>query len=340
MGRILRNNFGTGLVIALALIPVLIWISAEPPSSRFLNSILVFTSIGQVSGLAGMAFFALVLVLSTRAKFTDKIFYGLNRAYTTHHNFGAIAFSLLLIHPAALVLKFLLISVSAAFNFIITSDWVLIAGEAALLLMMFLLALTFFVKLKYQIWKFSHKFLGLVFVIASLHVFFIPSDISRSPVLMGYMSILILAGYWAILYRTVLPRFLVKKYDYAVDEIKQEPSNSVEVSMIPIGAKMEYMPGQFIFISFDDEAVGKEIHPFSITSAPAEEKLRITAKELGDFTTRLKILKKGTKVKIEGPFGKFSYLNFLPQHKQIWIAGGIGLAPFLSMARNLTFENN
>lgn len=37
---------------------------------------------------------------------------------------------------------------------------------------------------------------------------------------------------------------------------------------------------------------------------------------------------------LEGPFGKFSYQN-IPQKNQIWMAGGIGITPFLSMARSL-----
>lgn len=340
MLRFVKENSGTAIIFVLFAIPLLIWVSIQPPSSRFLSLSLVLTSIGQLSGLIGMVLFALVLVLETRAKFIDNIFYGINRAYTLHHNLGAVAFLLLLMHPAALALKFLLISAGAAFNLIITSDWVLMAGEAALLLMMLLLILTFFVKLKYQVWKFSHKFLGLAFVIASLHVFFISSDISRSASLMAYMAVLILAGYWAILYRTVFPRFFVKKYNYVVDSIKQYSDSIIEISMALRGNKMEFKPGQFIFISFEDEAIGKEIHPFSLTSAPAEEKLRITAKESGDFTARLKILKSGTKVKIEGAFGRFSYLNFSPKHKQIWIAGGIGVSPFLSMARSLIPESN
>jgi predicted ferric reductase len=61
--------------------------------------------------------------------------------------------------------------------------------------------------------------------------------------------------------------------------------------------------------------------------------VRFTIKALGDYTQKLMDLKPGTKATIEGPFGAFSYLNG-HRKKQVWVAGGIGITPFLSMARN------
>ena len=39
--------------------------------------------------------------------------------------------------------------------------------------------------------------------------------------------------------------------------------------------------------------------------------------------------------RVEGPYGAFSYVN-IPNRRQIWIAGGIGITPFVSMARDLS----
>jgi predicted ferric reductase len=93
---------------------------------------------------------------------------------------------------------------------------------------------------------------------------------------------------------------------------------------------MVSLPGQFAFFRFNGEKVGKEEHPFSISSNPADKFLRITVKYLGDFTAQLKQLEVGAKVIVDGPYGKFSYKN-AHYEKQIWIAGGIGITPFLSM---------
>ena len=51
-------------------------------------------------------------------------------------------------------------------------------------------------------------------------------------------------------------------------------------------------------------------------------------KALGDYTQSLKNLKPGTIAEIEGAFGKFSYTHY-GDSPQIWIAGGIGVTPFL-----------
>src|SRR6185436_3048157 len=81
--------------------------------------------------------------------------------------------------------------------------------------------------------------------------------------------------------------------------------------------------------------ISNQFHPFSITSAPAERTLRITVKAIGDYTNALRrLLDEGAEAIVEGPFGSFSNAG-LPQPRQIWAAGGIGVTPFLSMARSL-----
>ena len=77
-----------------------------------------------------------------------------------------------------------------------------------------------------------------------------------------------------------------------------------------------------------------ESHPFIISSAPHEAEVRLTIKASGDFTRHLLAsLKPGTEAIIEGAYGMFNYKTGGP--KQIWLAGGIGVTPFLSFLRDL-----
>jgi predicted ferric reductase len=84
--------------------------------------------------------------------------------------------------------------------------------------------------------------------------------------------------------------------------------------------------------------IGTEAHPFSISSASGENNIQIIIKSLGDFTDKLKNLQPGLAVSVEGPYGKFSHLNILNKN-QVWLAGGVGITPFISMARSLKDDN-
>ena len=94
--------------------------------------------------------------------------------------------------------------------------------------------------------------------------------------------------------------------------------------------------GQFAFVTFDEK---EGAHPFTIGSAweAGCEKITFYTKALGDYTRLLpERLKEGDKVKIEGPYGCFIFED--QQKRQIWIGGGIGIAPFIARMKQLALE--
>ncbi|MBI5465867.1 MAG: ferric reductase, partial [Candidatus Kerfeldbacteria bacterium] len=101
----IKNNLGWLIIIFLSLLPIVFWYFLKPISTRFISSTTTLTSLGQITGLVGMAMFALTLILSARLKFLENYFGGLNRVYVAHHIFGSIAFILLLFHPLILAGK-------------------------------------------------------------------------------------------------------------------------------------------------------------------------------------------------------------------------------------------
>jgi predicted ferric reductase len=278
------------------------------------------------------------------------------RAYIAHHQIGGIALILLLFHPIFLSLRYFehevlstlhdaavyLLPRSLAFTVPPNPEQIqnmaINDGFIAMLGMVILLVLTFFVKLPYQIWLLTHKFLGVAFFFAGLHILLINSDVSRDPFLRYYLLTFVALGLIAFVYRTLLGSILIRKFSYHVDAVNVVGQNVIELVMRPVGVRMDYQPGQFVFIRFlysGDSSITTEPHPFSISSSPSDDFLRLSVKALGDFSQSLMNLKPGAIAEIEGAYGKFSYQNYANQN-QIWIAGGIGITPFLSMARSLS----
>ena len=329
-----KNSITWIAIAALALSPLIFWVAIKSLSDRFASPATTLTSIGQMFGLVGMTLFALTLVLSTRHPLLDRWFGGINRAYTAHHTFGAIAFSLLLFHPLALALKYALFSTSAAARFLLSTDTEILFGIIALLSLMLFLVLTFFISFAYDKWKLTHKFLAASFLFAALHTLLIESDTTEWNVLYVYMAAYIAIGVVAICYRTLFSNFLVHRTEYIVDEVQELGNRTVCITMLPAFKPLTHKAGQFIFVSFQNDVVGKEWHPFSIASAPHEPRITIIVKTLGDHTGKLKLLPQGTVAQVEGPFGSFSY-DHGKEKNQLWIAGGVGITPFLSMAKDL-----
>jgi ferredoxin-NADP reductase len=103
----------------------------------------------------------------------------------------------------------------------------------------------------------------------------------------------------------------------------------------PRPTKLNYLPGQFFFITIKGN--GKELKKhFSFSSSPSEKNYIEFTKKLSDseFSSILKKLTTNDWVKIDAPYGKFTFIG---EHKKIaLLAGGIGITPFRSISRYFT----
>ncbi|MCX6723988.1 MAG: ferric reductase-like transmembrane domain-containing protein [Candidatus Staskawiczbacteria bacterium] len=332
--KILQKS-GWLIVIILSFMPLALWLFELPLQYRFSNSSLLFRSVGDVAGLCGMAMFSLVLILSARLKFFEKFFKGINESYTAHHFFGGLAFCLLLFHPLFLAYNYFRVSfMSAALFFLPGPSLGQNFGIIGLVVMIITLVITFYMKIRYQIWKFTHKFLGLAFVFALLHTFLIGGDIANNQPLKIYLLGLGILAIVAYFYRAIFSSFAVKFFDYTIKNIKSLQDKTCEIELQAVDKEIKFTSGQFGFVKFFNKELTMEAHPFSFSSAPGQP-LKIAIKELGDYTNKISSLKAGDRAKIEGPFGSFNFRNY-KRKKQVWIAGGIGITPFLSMMRDLT----
>ena len=100
---------------------------------------------------------------------------------------------------------------------------------------------------------------------------------------------------------------------------------------------LEYTPGQAADISLNKEGWQNEIRPFTFTSLPEDEFLQFTIKtypERKGVTNELRSLKKYDELILHGVFGAIGYKG-----EGVFIAGGAGITPFISIFRNLKVEN-
>ncbi len=314
-------------IVVLCVIPLTLWFVIDPSLARFSSTPLIFNSLGQITALLGFTLFAFNIVLAARFPWVEKVFGPLNKMYVTHHLIGVSVWILLLIHPLGLVSTYGLGLLLPTYG-----NWARNLGLSAVLLLSALLILTLFVKLPYEIWKATHKYLPVVFVIGAVHGLFVPSDVSASVALTVYVSIVSFIAVVGGVYRSSpLSRFLVKKYKYKVSTVTQTGSVT-EITLVPEKEHMVFIPGQFAFFKFQIPGF-TETHPFSIVYSNSSP-LGMCIKSEGDYTSKIHSVPVGTPVLIEGPFGRFSYY-FHNRARQIWIAGGIGITPFLSLAQSL-----
>jgi|SRR3989339_441351 len=335
-----KHNYNPLIITALTVAPVVLWYLSPTPTPRFFDTTTTLANFGQIFGLAGAALFAINMILSARLKFFDKIFIGLNHMYVAHKHIGQLALIFLLVHPLLLIQKYAGGSAALAFAFLIPGqNWNNNWGIFALGIMILLIILTLYLRPKYNIWKITHKFMGLAFFFASLHIYLIPSDVARYLPLRIYMLTLAGLGLITFFYRAVLGRLLVKRRIYTVSSVKQLNQDVTQIDLKPDGKPILFNAGQFLFTHFIDKNISAEIHPFSFASANTDNGISIVAKNLGDYTNQLSKLSIGAKAKIEGPYGAFDF-KISKYRKQIWIAGGIGITPFLSMVESLTPNND
>lgn len=134
---------------------------------------------------------------------------------------------------------------------------------------------------------------------------------------------------------------LAKKYLSEVVSITNPFKGIYTVEFKSLERPYKYAPGQFLHVAIDEEYDGigqwPESRCFSMQSDPAEDVIRITYAVKGNFTQEMeKSLKVGREVWLKLPFGD---LFTQPHNKTntVFIAGGTGVTPFLSLFTNEAF---
>jgi len=310
---------------------------------------------GEIISSTAMAVMAFALFLSTRPKFLESFFGGLDKMYVAHKNAGLAALLLVVAHflvvpiggddsaPAEIPASFFtdfLIDAFGMHPFLEqlgeTLGLIAIAGLIVLVLLTVAPRLPLiggFTRFSYNKWRWTHKLIGLFFIIGFFHAISVDSLVLTEPVLLSVLIAVTAVGAASYLYAELLSPFLTRRFSFEVESVERLNGTTREVTLRPTGRRPDFRAGQFAFVSFHGVRGLGEPHPFTVSCAPDEDNMRFAIKASGDWTRRLNTsLEPGARARVDGCYGRFDYRR--GGREQIWVAGGIGITPFMSWVRD------
>lgn len=323
----MKQKLGNITFLVLVGLTILVWV-LFPPDGRGVENYLRY-HVGMTLGSTVIVLMSFSLFLSTRPKWAEPFFGGLDKMYMTHRHTSTSAFLLMFVHLLVVPIN---ITVVLPGNYLAIISFL---GILSIVLPTLAPRIPFLSKLTgqgYEGWKKLHRFIGIFFILGFIHSITVKAPSAFIPI--NWTQLFFVIGTLSYLYTEVFGRFFKKYLPYTVEAVNHPNTSTTEVVLrAKKSAVQKQKAGQFLFVHFAGEGLN-EAHPFTISSAPHEDVLRITIKACGDFTRHLFAnLKAGTEAVIEGAYGMFDYKTGGP--KQIWVAGGIGVTPFLSFIRDL-----
>ena len=293
--------------------------------------------IAKTASLSATVLMCCCIILSTRWRFLERYFGGLDKVYQVHKRLGKWSFYLIPLHPIFLGVDRLpdIPAFLQAMWFLEPQGdrylWGQNLGVAAFLAFAVLMALTLWVKIAYHRWKKSHEFLGLVLLLVAAHIFVVKADVAAYPVLAGWLYALLGLAFLSFVYIRFFYRKWGPRFDYVVAGIERV-SDILEVTLAPKDQRMDFHPGQFVYVAICKPGITPEPHPYSIACGyNLEAQLKLGIKQVGDHTQTLDLLSVGDPVTLFGPYGHFSDSFLRADRDCVFVGAGIGVTPFIGM---------
>ncbi len=292
------------------------------------------TAVGIALGAASIAAMSLALILSARPRWVEGLFGGLDRMYGVHKWLGIAALALMIGHNTIEPELEDLVRETRLGEFASDLGEFALNGFIGLILLSWIKRIPFTrLELPWPLWRFTHRFTGALFAVAAFHQLAIDKPAGLDGRLDLYLNGLSLAGLLAWLFTQFVAPWL-RPRSFVLDRVDRHGAVT-ELTLRPAGRALRWRAGQFAFVSAPAAGMS-EAHPFTIASAPNPDgSLRFGVKALGDWSRRLPgLLVPGQPLRVEGPYGRFVFRK--RAKRQLWLAGGIGITPFLAWAEALT----
>ena len=322
-----------------------LWNHTQPPTGNVFTGSLSdkLLACGRLAGLLAAFGILFQLILIGRVKWVERVF-GLDRLTRLHHIVGFSLVFFLLAHPVLVTAGHAMESESSAWGqFVEFCHYWPGVLSATIALAIMAVAILFSVmivwkrlRLNYETWHTVHLTLYVAIALAFFHQIAVGGDFTGNRWFAAYWYLLYAFTVGNLLaYRFIRPLWLFLRHRFVVARVTQETGDVTSIYIE--GHNMAAFPveaGQFMIVRFLAPGFRWEAHPFSVSRRPGGKQLRLTIKQLGDFTRRVPDLKPGTRVIIDGAHGIFTMRNSASP-KVLMIAGGIGITPIRSLAEEM-----
>ena len=306
--------------------------------------------LGNWGAFNGLVLFTLMTLLGGRNSAIERTF-GLDRMLLTHRRLALWTVGLFLVHAVSRTWS---ISLSQDMFFDASilyrlrwDEWDIVLGRLAMLIMLVTTGLAYlgqvYLQISFKTWKLPHFLLYPALFMGFFHGYFHGDDTPTWPMLPLWALLL---GISCLEVVRRLNYVLHRKHGHLwqIAEVRPETRDCATVVLNHPDAPGPFthrLAGQFGVVRVPHLTHMDEPHPFTF-SGPAphdgEQRLAMTVKVAGDFTAEFITLPNETPVLVEGPYGVFlSDCQDYP--KLAFIAGGVGVTPFLSALRTFRVEN-
>jgi predicted ferric reductase len=301
------------------------------------------TGLGRLSGLIAADLLLIQVVLMARVPVIERS-YGQDELVRRHRLVGFTSFNLMIVHIVLIILGYAAGTdvgiVGTAVDLVLNYPGMLLAFVGALLLVMVVITSIRMARarLRYESWHLLHLYAYLGVGVSIPHEIWTGADfVASRPAQIYWWSLYAVAAGAVIVFRIIRPVWRSWRHKLVVEHVVPEAPGVLSVHLRGRGLhRLPIRAGQFFTWRFRDGPGWTRANPFSLSAAPARNRLRITIKDLGDGSGRIADLQPGTRVLIEGPYGRLTG-DVRTQAKITMLASGIGITPIRALLEELEY---
>ncbi|WP_405962492.1 ferredoxin reductase family protein [Streptomyces sp. NBC_00723] len=194
-------------------------------------------------------------------------------------------------------------------------------------------------RVSHEFWFYTHLLTYAAVFLVFGHQLALGSDLVGSgPVRAAWYALYLGVAALVVWFRILAPVRLNRRHRLRVDAVHREAPGVY--SVVVRGRRLDEMgarPGQFLRWRFLTDGMRWTSTPYSLSAPPRPDRLRITVKALGDHSAAVGLLRPGTRVWAEGPYGALT-ADRRSAHKSLLIAGGVGVTPLRALFETLPGE--